>query len=262
MDVDGRTVGLRTYRPAGAQRLGGLLLYLHGGGWVVGGLHTGAELCAELAAQVSCLVVSVDYRLAPEHRFPAAVDDAWAALRHAFAHAGELGADGARVAVAGTSAGGNLAAAISLLAGEVEGLDIALQVLIYPPLSARATHSDDPGSGRAFDARSMAWCWKHYLADGADGLDRRASPLLAPALAGLAPALLITAEHDPLRDECEAYAARLAQAHVPVELHRFSGSEHGFVASAELAHARAARSLIAERLREAFRHSERAAAGS
>jgi acetyl esterase/lipase len=208
------------------------LVYLHGGGWVVGSIESHDPGCRRLAARTPCVVVSVDYRLAPEHLFPAGLEDAWAATEWTAAHLAELGAD--RVAVGGDSAGGNLAAVVALRARD-RGLPLALQVLIYPVIDADL---DSPGyrehgEGLNLTRAKMAWYWGRYLA-GADGFAPEASPLRAADLAGVAPALVQTAEHDPLVHEGEAYAHALGAAGVPVTLTRYDGQIHGFVRLAAL----------------------------
>jgi acetyl esterase len=218
----------RLYHPGGAGPLP-VLLYFFGGGWVLGTLDTCDEVCRRLCRGVGALVLSVGYRLAPEHPFPAAPHDCYAALRWAATHVDSHGGDPARIAVAGDSAGGNLAAAVTLLARE-RGPALAGQVLVYP----NTEHGADTRSMREntdparFNRRSVTWYWGHYLAAPADGENPLASPLRAADLAGLPPALLLTAELDPLRDEGERYAARLAQAGVPVKQLRYDGMAHGF----------------------------------
>ncbi|MFB7950356.1 alpha/beta hydrolase [Kitasatospora phosalacinea] len=248
---------LRAYRPAaGTDGQLPVLLYLFGGGWVLGSLDTGDALCRRLTNAVGCVTVSVGYRLAPEHPFPAAVHDVLAAAEWVAAHAAELGADPGRLAVAGDSAGGNLAAALTLLARERGGPALRHQLLVYP----NTDHAADTPSVREhddpllFNRRSVAWYWGHYLADPADGADPLASPLRAPSLAHLPPATVITAEYDPLRDEGELYAGALRAAGVPVELRRYDGVPHGFFAmSGVLDDGRAAQQYAADRLREALR---------
>ncbi|WP_329172125.1 alpha/beta hydrolase [Streptomyces sp. NBC_01477] len=223
----------RVYRPS-AERPLPALLYYFGGGWTLGSIDTADVLCRTLAAEAGCLVVTVGYRLAPEHPFPAAVHDCHAALRWVAECAGDLGADPARLAVGGDSAGGNLAAAVTLLARAAGDLPLAAQLLVYPNTDQLA----DDGSMRdnadpwLFNHHSVAWYARHYLAPGADAADPLASPLRADDLSGLPPALVITAEYDPLRDQGEAYARRLAEAGVPVQLNRYLGMAHGFFAMA------------------------------
>ncbi len=207
-----------------------VLVYFHGGGWVRGDLDTHDRLCRFLSAGAECLVVSVGYRLAPEHRFPAAVDDALAATDWVAEHAGEIGGDATRLAVGGDSAGGNLAAVVALLARDRGRPPLAFQLLVYPV----ANHAFDTPSytdnaeGYVLTRADMEWYWSLYLPDEEAGGDVRASPLRAESLAGLPPALVITAEYDPLRDEGEAYAERLRDAGVSVVSRRYPGMVHGF----------------------------------
>ena len=210
------------------------LVYFFGGGWVLGSLDAVDPVCRRLANGTPCAVVSVAYRRAPEHTFPAGLEDCYAATCWVAEHAAELGLDPGRLAVGGASAGGNLAAAVALLARERGGPTLAAQLLVYPPLDHRA---DTPSMHEELDpllfgARDIAWCWSHYLADPADGDNPLASPLRVEDVGGLPPALVITAELDPLRDEGELYAARLADAGVPAELVRFDGAVHGFFSNA------------------------------
>jgi acetyl esterase/lipase len=213
-------VAVRVYEPAPAV---GTLVYFHGGGWVAASLDTHDGVCRALAVRAGCRVVSVDYRLAPEHRFPAALEDAWDAT----VWATEL--DDGPVAVGGDSAGGNLAAVVALRARD-HGLPLALQILVYPVLDRdfdRPSYlSFATGYGLTRDA--MSWYWDQYLGPSGNGSAPEASPLRAAALTGVAPALVITAEFDPLRDEGEEYAARLDKAGVPVTLSRYDGQIHGF----------------------------------
>jgi acetyl esterase len=208
-----------------------LLVYYHGGGWVVGDLDTHDSVCRFLAREAGVRVLSVDYRLAPEHPFPAAVDDALAALRFAAREAAALGIDPARIAVGGDSAGGNLAAVVAQLA--VRGSESpppAFQLLFYPVTDLSKKHASYRlfADGFFLTERQMDWYRDHYLAHEDDALDPRVSPLLAKDLAGLAPAYVATAGFDPLRDEGEAYAARLRDAGVAVTLRRHPGQIHGF----------------------------------
>jgi acetyl esterase len=221
----GGDLRIRTYRPEAD--LPGVVAYLHGGGWMMGTLESYDAPLRALANASRALVGSIDYRLAPEHRFPAAVDDTLAGIRWLAAHAGELGGDGSRLAVAGDSAGGNLAAVAALrLRGE---LPLRAQALIYPIIdSALDTPSyREFAEGHGLSAASMRRFWSLYL-DGADGGHPDASPLRAQDLTGLPPAYVLTAEEDVLRDEAEAYAATLREAGVPTELVRWPGTIHGF----------------------------------
>ncbi|GAA4155666.1 alpha/beta hydrolase [Actinomadura keratinilytica] len=258
----GGAARVRLYRP---EPPGGAplpaLVYLHGGGWVLGGLDSVDDACRDLAAATGCAVVSVGYRLAPEHPFPAAVRDAWAVTAAVAREPGRFGADPAAVAVGGDSAGGNLAAAVALIARD-RGLRLAHQLLVYPVTD---TALDTPsyaayGRGYGLDAAAMARCLEMYRG-GADPSDPLLAPLRAPDLSGLAPATVITAELDVLRDEGEAYARRLAEAGVPVELRRYEGVVHSFFLLPEHFDAAVdALRFAAGRLRAAF-SAARAAAG-
>jgi len=220
--VDG-TIRVRVYRPESERPLPAVV-YLHGGGWVVGSIESHDPVCRAIAARTPSVVVSVDYRLAPEHPFPAAVEDAWRATEWA---AGEL--EPARLAVAGDSAGGNLAAVVAQRARDRD-LPLALQVLIYPVTDFDL---DSPGyaalgAGLNLTRAKMEWYWARYLA-GADGRRPEASPFRAADLRGVAPALVQVAEYDPLCHEGEQYARALRRAGVPVRLTRYDGQIHGFV---------------------------------
>jgi acetyl esterase len=247
----GGEVLVRAFRPEGDGPLP-VLAYLHGGGWVMGSLDTYDTLLRALANATGAIVAGVEYRLAPEHRFPAALEDSLAAIRWLAAHADELGGDGSRLALAGDSAGGNLAAvAARRLRGELE---IALQVLVYPVTDAGVNLPSyrEFADGHGLSAASMRRFWDLYL-DGADGSHPDASPLRAGDLAGVAPALVLTAEEDVLRDEGEAYAGALRDAGVEVELVRWPGSIHGFFRwFAATSEARAAVDAAAVALRRAF----------
>jgi acetyl esterase len=219
----------RVYQPSGTGD-GPLpmFVYLHGGGWATGDIEMGDPLCRTVAAEAGVVVLSVGYRLAPEAPFPAALEDAHAALLWARDHAAGIGGDPARLAVGGDSAGGNLAAGVALMARDRGGPALAYQLLLYPPCDAAmdtASHQEN-SEGFLLDAEWMEWFWRHYLA-GRDGSEPYASPLRAPDLSGLPPAFVATTEFDPLRDEGEAYAARLAAAGVPVQLDRVPGQIHG-----------------------------------
>ncbi|HWB22798.1 MAG TPA: alpha/beta hydrolase [Gaiellaceae bacterium] len=222
-------VPVRIYRPGDDPEPGPVLIFFHGGGWVVGSIETHDGIARALANRSGCAVVSVDYRLAPEHRFPAAIDDAWSATRWVLANAAELGLDPGRVAVGGDSAGGTLAAVVARRARDA-GIPLALQLLVYPV----ADHSFETGSysefaeGHSLTREGMRWYWSHYLGD-ADGLDPDASPARESDLTGLAPAFIATAGLDPLRDEGEAYARRLEDAGVSTVLVRYDGMIHGFL---------------------------------
>jgi acetyl esterase len=207
-----------------------VLVWYHGGGWVIGDLETADGTARALANGAGAVVVSVDYRLAPEHPFPAAVDDALAAARWVVDNAAELGVDPARLAVGGDSAGGNLAAVVAQQLRD-GGPPIAFQLLVYPVCDAKLVlpSIDENAEGYFLEKATMEWFRGHYLGDG-DRDDPRISPLAAAddALAGLPPALIITAEYDPLRDEGEAYGERLRQAGVDTTVTRYDGVIHGF----------------------------------
>jgi acetyl esterase len=209
------------------------MVYFHGGGFVICNLDTHDVVCRALARRAGALVVSVDYRLAPESKFPAAVDDCYAATVWTAEHAAELGADPERLSVCGDSCGGTLATAVALKSREEQGPKIALQAMVYPitDLSTFETPSyAEFGENHQLTKPTMAWFRNHYLRSEEDGRHPYASPLLARDLSGLPPALIITAECDPLRDEAEAYAKRLEQAGVPVTCTRYAGMIHPFFA--------------------------------
>ncbi len=246
---------VRIYRPVLGRRLP-VLAYFFGGGWTLGSIDTADGICRSLANAAECLVVCVGYRLAPEHPFPAAVEDCYATVRWiAGPAAAGLDADPSRLAVGGDSAGGNLAAAVTLLARDQAGPEIAGQLLVYPNTDQLADtpslrENTDPS---LFNRHSVAWYRRHYLRTAQDAEHALASPLRAPHLSGLPPALVITAEYDPLRDEGEQYAARLADAGVPVRLTRYPGMVHGFFAmSGTLDAGKAALAQAAQQLRSWF----------
>lgn len=240
-------IPLRLYRPhghgavsgagamgaAGEAAAGGspVLVYFHGGGWVIGDLDTHDALCRDLADQSGCVVVSVDYRMGPEHRFPAAPEDCLAATRWVRDQASALGVDASRLAVGGDSAGGNLAAVVSQMARDAGDLPIAFQLLIYPAtVQRRFTHSNAVnGQGLLLTVDSMRYFHDHYIDDAELDFDWRAAPLLREDLSGLPPALVLVAGYDPLCDEGTAYAQRLTQAGNSATLVNFSRQIHGFI---------------------------------
>jgi acetyl esterase len=207
-----------------------LLVYFHGGGWAIGDLDTHDGACRFLAAHSGCRVLSVDYRLAPEHPFPAAVEDAVAAFDWAMERAEELGADPRRIAVGGDSAGGNLSAAVCLQARDAGGPQPAMQLLLYPPTDAAGGQAsrDLFAEGFLLTRGDMDWFEDHYLPDGCDHADPRVSMMRAKDVSGLPPAYVATAGFDPLRDEGETYAKRMSEAGVKVALQRHPGLIHGF----------------------------------
>ncbi|HEV8143544.1 MAG TPA: alpha/beta hydrolase [Methylomirabilota bacterium] len=257
-ETDAGAIPVRLYRPAGADAGTPLptLVYFHGGGWVIGDLETHDVLCRQLTAEAAMMVVSVDYRLAPEHKFPAAADDAWAATRWIVANAGRLGLDTRRLAIGGDSAGGNLAAVVALMARDAGAPSIACQVLLYPVTNVGTETQSyrDFADGYLLTRDSMRWFFDHYLASSDQAADWRVSPLRARSLAGVAPALVVTAGFDPLRDEGEAYAQALRAAGVSVDYICYGGMIHGFVPMGRLIDTgNRAVSHIAGSLREALR---------
>jgi acetyl esterase len=226
----GGALPLRIYTPvaAGGDALP-VLVYFHGGGWVIGDLETHDALCRTLANEAGCKVVAVDYRLAPEHVFPAAVDDCYAALKWVEANGASIGVDATRIAVAGDSAGGNLAAVMSQIAKAEKGPKISFQLLIYPATDTNVDTGSYQanGSGYFLERDGMIWFFDHYLA-GADRNDTRVAPAKATSLAGLPAAYVVTAGFDPLRDEGRAYAEALKAAGVPTEHVNYDGMIHGF----------------------------------
>lgn len=247
--IDGANgpVPIRIHRGIGTPRTGArAVLYLHGGGWVIGNLSSHDEICRWLANLANAVVVCPDYRRAPEHKFPAGLEDCTAALRFVADNAGELGIDAARIAVAGDSAGGNLAAVLALLSRDGLAPPLAAQILIYPNTDARqgADSYRRFGDGFGLTARTMAWFRDHYVRTPDDIEDWRVSPLLAPSLAGLAPAFVAVAGHDILADEGTAYAERLRAEGVPLVLRHWPGQIHGFVSMGR--HILAARQAVSE----------------
>jgi len=229
----GGPIPLRAYRPAGcaADETLSALIYFHGGGWVIGDLDTHDVLCRQLANGARCAVFSVDYRMGPESPFPAAVDDCVAATKWVADQAAQLRVDPRRIAVGGDSAGGNLATVVALVARDESGPALAFQLLIYPATDQRYSFPsiDRNGEGYLLTKQSMEYFRGHYLPRRQDWDDWRASPLLAASLAGLPPALVITAGFDPLADEGRAYAERLAAEGVSTACREFPDMVHGFL---------------------------------
>jgi len=230
-DLMAGSVPVRLYRPTATQTPQPVLVYLHGGGWTIGDLDTHDVLCRQLARDGACAVVSVDYRMGPEHRFPVAVEDCVEAFSWVQAQAQALHLDASRMAVGGDSAGGNLAAALCLVQREAGRPMPAFQMLIYPATDMRAvapSHTTN-GQGYMLTNDSINWYRGNYIADQADWSDWRASPLLASSHAGLPPALVLTAGFDPLRDEGLQYANALSAAGVPTQYVCFERQIHGFI---------------------------------
>ena len=230
VEVAGGTIGVRVFQPT-AGRAAGTVVYMHGGGWVIGTLDGFAPVCREIAAATGMNVCSVDYRLAPEHRFPGPVEDAFAALSWAAQNLpGPL-------VVMGDSAGGNLAAAVALKARDEGGPDIAMQVLLYPVMDAdfsRASYAELGGGDYQLTTQTMRWFWDHYVPDDADRRHPLAAPVHAQDLAGLPPAIVVIAGCDPLRDEGLHYAGRLRAAGVPVAVETYDDMIHGFFTMTDL----------------------------
>jgi acetyl esterase len=231
----GGPIPARLYRATATGNLP-VLVFFHGGGWVVGDIESHDTGCRHLANRAECAVVSVDYRLAPEHKFPAAVEDCLAATAWVAGNAAALGIDAGRLAVGGDSAGGNLTAVVSLLARDHGTPRIGHQLLIYPATDAAMRHESMArfAEGYVLTRATMRWFYEQYLRAPADAADWQASPLAAPDLGGLPPAFVLTAGYDPLCDEGDAYAARLAAAGVTVTHRRFAGQIHGFALNGKI----------------------------
>jgi acetyl esterase len=250
---DGHLLPARLYAPSTEAGLP-VLLYLHGGGFTIGSVATHDVLCRELARLAGCMVVSLDYRLAPEHKFPTASNDAWDALQWLAREASALGADPARIAVGGDSAGGTLAAANAIFARDA-GLPLALQLLIYPGCAA---HQDTPSHtvfahGLVLEEHAITWFFNNYVNSPADREDWRFAPLHAPDVEGVAPAWVGLAELDPLVDEGVMYADMLRSAGVPVDLEIYRGVTHEFIKMGRaIPEARQAHQDAARALRNAF----------
>ena len=233
------SIPARVYTPVTLRNAGGLapcLVFFHGGGWVIGDLDSHDVVCRKLAHEGQLLVISVDYRLAPEHKFPAAVDDAITATKWIADNARSLGIDVSRLTVGGDSAGGNLATVVAISARDGNGPAISGQVLIYPAIDFAMTHPShsEPETSILLTHSVIKWFRDHYLNGAADVHDWRASPARASTLIGLPPAYVLTAGADPLRDEGDEYAHRLTQAGVAVTYRHFSGQFHGFFTMGKL----------------------------
>ena len=233
------SIAARIYTPKHPRKADGLapcLVFFHGGGWVIGDLDSHDVVCRKLADEGQLIVVSVDYRLAPEHKFPAAVDDAITATTWIAGNARQLGIDASRLSVGGDSAGGNLAAVVAIAARDGNGPAIASQVLIYPAIDFAMTHPShsEPETSLLLTHSVIRWFRDHYLNGAADVHDWRASPARAKTLVGLPPAYVLTAGADPLRDEGDEYAKRLKEAGVPVTYRTFPGQFHGFFTMGKL----------------------------
>jgi acetyl esterase len=228
-------IRVRVYTPEGTPPMG-VLVYFHGGGWVLGDLESHDRVCRALANQAACVVTSIDYRLAPEHVFPAGAEDCYAATKWVAENASSLGAEATRLAVGGDSAGGNLAAVVSMMARDRGGPSINLQLLIYPVTDCTLdtpSQKEFAADGYVLSRADMEWFWKNYTDMSAAKNNPYACPLRAKDLKSLPPALILTASHDPLRDEGERFAERLIAAGVNVTCTRYEGVTHGFVSFAD-----------------------------
>ena len=226
---DGNNVPIRVYTPEGEGPFP-VMVWLHGGGFLLGGIESYDPVCRVLADELDCVVVSPDYRLAPEHKFPAGLRDCYAVVEWAADRTDVLGTDSDRLFVGGDSAGGNLAAAVSLMARDKSGPDIDYQVLVYPTTTFSYEFADEASGGESYfiTEPDLQWSWEHYLENDIDGMSPYASPLRASDLSDLPPATLVTAELDPLKDEGVAYADRLEDAGVPVEHAHYDEMVHSF----------------------------------
>ena len=250
----GGEIPVRIYTPEGPGPFPALA-WFHGGGWVVGDLDTADGSARHMCAGADCVVVSVDYRLAPETKFPGAADDCYAATQWLAANSASLNVDPSRIATGGDSAGGNLSAAVSLMSRDRGGCDLVFQLLVYPVTERNFDNVSytDNGEGYSLTRAGMIWFWDHYLSEEADATNPYAAPMHAADLGGLPPALVITAEYDPLRDEGEAFAQKLREAGVPTVCTRYDGMIHGFFGMvAAVDKSREAVGQAASCLREAF----------
>ena len=256
--IQGAAIPVRIYAPEGTGPFP-VLVFFHGGGWVVGNLEIYDAICRTLTNSAGCITVSVDYRLAPEHKFPAAAEDCYESTRWVVENSATFNGDPGRVAVGGDSAGGNLATVVALMARDRGGPSLVFQVLIYPVTdhyTAGHASYEENAEGYFLSRDEMIWFWNHYLLGEEEAKHPYASPLKAVDLHGLPPALVITAEFDPLRDEGEMYATRLREAGVPVIATRYDGMMHGFInMSGVLDQSKRAFSQIAAELHKAFNNA-------
>jgi acetyl esterase len=256
--IPGAAIPVRIYAPEGTGPFP-VLVFFHGGGWVVGNLEIYDAICRTLTNSAGCITVSVDYRLAPEHKFPDAAEDCYEATRWVVENGATFNGDPGRVAVGGDSAGGNLATVVALMARDRGGPPLIFQVLIYPVTdhyTAGHASYEENAEGYFLSRDEMIWFWNHYLLGEEEAEHPYASPLKAVDLHGLPPALVITAEFDPLRDEGEMYATRLREAGVPVIATRYDGMMHGFInMSGVLDQSKRAFSQITAELHKAFNHA-------
>jgi acetyl esterase len=258
VSVQNGEIKVRVYRPEGEGPFP-IFVYFHGGGWVIGDLETADAPCREITNEAQCIVVSVDYRLAPEHKFPTAVEDGYAAVMWVWQMAKQLKGDATRIAIGGDSAGGNLAAVIAILARERKGPPIGWQILIYPVTSLRFDTQSyrDNAEGYFLTRQSMEYFSALYLRDEQDKESIYASPLLAEDVSALPPTLIITAEYDPLRDEGKLYADRLKESGVPVEYTCYYGMIHGFFGlSGVMEQGKTAIKQVAGYLKSAFKQED------
>ena len=247
-------IPVRIYTPKGEGPFP-VLVYFHGGGWVLGSLDAWDAACRMLTNKVECIMVSVDYRLAPENKFPKPAEDCYAATLWMAENAASINGDPARIAIGGDSAGGNLAAVVALMAREHGKPKLVFQLLVYPVTDASMDSKSikECADGYFLTAEMMVWFWKQYVRDAGDKAHQYASPMRAHNLRGLPPAMVITAEFDPLRDEGEAYGAKLKEAGVPVTVTRYDGTIHGFfLMSAVLEQGKKAVTEAVAALRSAF----------
>jgi acetyl esterase len=247
-------VPIRIYTPEGKGPFP-VVLYFHGGGWVMCSIKTHDGTCRALAHHSGCIVVAVDFRLAPEHKYPAPLEDCYAAAQWVSENAASFGGDPSKIAVAGDSSGGNMAAGLTLMARDRGGPKIGFQVLVYPSTSSLGDTAslEAYGEGYMMPRGTFFWAWTQYVRNDADRRDPYAAPRHAEDLRGLPPALVITAEFDPLRDEGEAYGERLKQADVPTEVKRFDGMIHGFFTmSGTIPQGKDAVKAAAQAIRKAF----------